>query len=485
LLNKKSQLAIGVGVAYMGIANLAFMVSAYLTNVVLGRSLGPALYGTYGILTSLMTVVNLMQVSGVAQAESRFVAESGDNGDSVLWSSIKLQLILTVSAGVLFAMLAPWTGVWFHDPALAGYARVMALVFPIYGVFAIYAGYYNGRRDWRRQAIMNIVYAGAKLLLVVGLGLVWAIFGVVVGFVLAPLVALSVGWRFPKPSTSFPIRKLWAYAIPLICLALVSTLQLSIDLFGVKALVHNPTAAGYYTAAQNIALIVFLSLNALGQVMLPSVSQYLAVNDHAMTRRIISKSLRWFWLLICPLAAFVIGGAPDLVQLLYGSAYESSVISLRVLAVGYVPLALFSLMANILNGAGRAKSSLVWGLVGLSTTAITCSLLIPSIGLAGAAMATTLGALMSALGAGSYAWRRLNFTWKVSTLIRASSGAVGATVVCLLWPVPAILIPAKWLAFIALYGGWLLLTREFERPELMKMWQHFRRFGNYLHPGAE
>ena len=63
------------GAFYLTFSTIIFVLSGYLINVILGRQLGPSSYGIYGIIITLMTTINLTQVSGLPQAVAKYIAE--------------------------------------------------------------------------------------------------------------------------------------------------------------------------------------------------------------------------------------------------------------------------------------------------------------------------------------------------------------------------------------------------------------------------
>src|SRR5262249_32395015 len=56
---------LGRGTLFLTISSFFFMVSGYLVNIWLGKTLGPKVYGLYGIIITLMTIVNITQTSGL------------------------------------------------------------------------------------------------------------------------------------------------------------------------------------------------------------------------------------------------------------------------------------------------------------------------------------------------------------------------------------------------------------------------------------
>jgi O-antigen/teichoic acid export membrane protein len=462
---------LATGTMYLAASSIIFMLSGYLTNIFLGRHLGPATYGIYGVLTALMTALNIMQVSGIPQAVSKFAAENEKDADSVLASGLRIQLLLTTTIGLLLLLVAPFVATVFNNQSFIGYTRAIALVFPLYGIFALYTGYYNGLHLFKKQAAMNSIYSLSKLFLVIVLAIEFGLYGAIAGFILSPLISLLYGFKFPRADSLFPLKKLALYSIPLIGYAFLATLQLSIDLFTLKAIIPDENTAGYYTAAQSIALIPYLSMSAIGQVLFPSISKFISTGEFNLARETISRSLRYLCFLVIPIAALMAATAPSLIKLLYGEQYIEAVTPLRILLVGYVLLTFFATFANILNGAGRANLSMKLAALSVTIGFITCILLIPDMGTKGAALGTTLGSCIGA-GLSAVATYRI-FRFKVSfiSMLRITTGSALVFLCGWLITIPTILLPLTYIVLGIIYIILLHLIGEINAEDR----NHFKK----------
>lgn len=220
------------GTFYITISALFFVLSGYLINIWLGRTLGPESYGIYGVVIALLTAINLFQTSGLPQATSKFISSQPEKEDEILKSSLKLQVLSTLTITFLYFLFADMIARLLNDGNLASYIRLSSLVIPFYGIYALYYGYYNGVHQFKKQALISAVYAIAKLFLVIGLGYFFYLYGVIFGFILAPIIALCFGLRLPqKTNTHFSYKKLIYFSLPLIGFSLFSILEQSIDLF--------------------------------------------------------------------------------------------------------------------------------------------------------------------------------------------------------------------------------------------------------------
>ncbi len=94
------------GAAKLSAAQALFVLAGYILNVVLARYLGPGPYGVYGIVVSLLTIVNLMQTQGVPQALSRAIA--GGSDEAAAWrAALHVQAVASTGGLVLLAVSAP------------------------------------------------------------------------------------------------------------------------------------------------------------------------------------------------------------------------------------------------------------------------------------------------------------------------------------------------------------------------------------------
>src|SRR6266403_3905308 len=381
------------GTIYITIATFVFMISGYLINIFLARYLGPASYGIYGIIITLMGVVNLMQTSGLPQAVSKFVAEVEVKADSILRSGLILQIASTLIASLVLLLLALPFANLLKDNTLVPYLQLSAAVVPLYGIYSLYLNYYNGLHYFKTQAMMNILYAVAKFVAVLIFVYFFKVYGAVLGFIIAPIFALLFWFHFPRKSNyHFPYKKLFFFSIPLIGFAIASNLLQSIDLFFIKALMHADTNTGLYTANQNIAEIPFYGIAALASVLFPSISKHVSNNRHDEAKNLIQKSLRFCLLLLTPAVLLISATSLPILSFLFSSEYHPGAQSLSILVIGSGFFTLFIILATIISSAGSPMKSAILAGIGIIITSLLCATLIPTLGLNGAAMATTIAA---------------------------------------------------------------------------------------------
>jgi stage V sporulation protein B len=455
------------GAIYLSVSAFLFMLSGYIANIWLGRHFGPQTYGKYGVIIALLSLINITQTSGLPQSLAKFTAEKPNRKDSILRSALNIQFISTISIAILFALAAPLLANLLNDSSLTPYLRISALVFPLYGMYSIYIGYYNGLHNFKRQAVLNSVYAIAKVIGIIVFSLFFKLYGAIAAFIVAPIFALLFGLYIPaKTKVKFSHKKLITFSLPIIIFSVLTTLFLSIDLLFVKAQVQdNKSAAGYYIAAQNISLILYFCMSAASSVILPSISHNIAKGLDANTAKLINNSLRYMLIILVPAAALMAATSTQLINVIYSSKYIAASSPLQILLVAYVFLAIFVLFSNILNGGGNTYGPVKASLPGLIITVLMCMVLIPKHGLIGAAIATFAGTVISVLIAARFVKKQFNLHFPVISIFKIIGLSLLIYIIAK-WINPTLwLLPFMYLALIAIYLFMLRALKEITPEE--------------------
>ena len=145
--------SISHGAIVVTVASGIFMASGYVVNVWLGRLLGPEDYGRFGVVISLLTVLNIIQNAAVPQAVARATAQSPESADGTLRRGVELQLGIALVLTIAMAASASTIAGMLGDERLTGLLWLSALVLPPYGVLTLLIAFHNGRRFYTRQAI--------------------------------------------------------------------------------------------------------------------------------------------------------------------------------------------------------------------------------------------------------------------------------------------------------------------------------------------
>jgi stage V sporulation protein B len=451
----------------MSSSSFIFVITAYLTNIWLGRHLGPESYGVYGVIINLMTAINLTQNSGLPQSVAKYIAEDDSNESTILKSGLILQLVSTVVSTVgLFLLAAPIASI-LKDSNLVPYIQLSALILPFYGIYALYLNYYNGLHNFKKQTILGIIYAVSKMILIITAVYIFDVYGAILGFIFAPIIALLYGFKWPNRNVKyFSFKKLIIFSLPLIGLAIFTNLMQSIDLIFVKGLLHSDLFTGYYNASQNISKIPFYCIIALASVIYPSISKSISQKLERETKHLITNSIRISILILLPLVLIISATSNQLVILLYSSVYEPASLSLSILVIGIGFITLFTILSTIISSSGNPHLSFLFSFIGVLLVCIFCYLFIPSFGIVGASIATTLSSFIMMLVSAITIYYKFKVFYPFKSLIKILISSIIIFTLAKLILLPIYLLPIVYIVLAFIYFYLLLVFKEINNSEV-------------------
>jgi O-antigen/teichoic acid export membrane protein len=344
------------------------------TTFVVARLLGPDLYGTYSLVLVIPGLLQLFVGFGVNKSVIRYTAFALSAGrlDEAKRYSLHATYFqcITGAAVMLFNYVSAGylTGALLHRPDLTLYVQLMSL--STIGFALLQTAQFTAL-GWNWMALSSsiqvtqaiIKLALSPILVLIGLGVVGALWGHIVSLVAAGIfgsIAVYVaGLRRGGEAGLFvsDMKKLLSFGLPLYVGVLVwnlATYYSTIVLAGIA----TDTEFGMYRAALNFLLPVTLVSTALVNSLFPAFSSYDGVGgDMKVAFRLAYKFVAF---LLTPLVVFLISTAPLLIHIFYGAAFDASAPYLRLLAFAYVPIAFgYTVHPAFFNGFGHPRLTLL------------------------------------------------------------------------------------------------------------------------------
>jgi uncharacterized membrane protein YccF (DUF307 family) len=132
----------------LGVAGRAiFLAFGYLASIILARSLGPVDYGTYGVVISVLVWVEQIGRFTFAPAAAKLIPEKPERAIGVEQTAVLLNSFWFLGLFAAFWLAAPLLADILDLPAGTTLFRLAALDLPFFGMYAIYCGVLQGRRD--------------------------------------------------------------------------------------------------------------------------------------------------------------------------------------------------------------------------------------------------------------------------------------------------------------------------------------------------
>lgn len=392
------------GTIYLMAAQLAFVASGYVIHIGLGRFLGPADYGIYAVVISLMTMVNLILATGIPQAVAKYVAHENGNELQIKRTAEKLQVILSIIIFAIYYLFAYQLAIILNDVNLAPYIRRSSLIVPAYALQALYIGYFNGLKEYSKQSFINSIYSVLKVILILSLAFTsYGLLGAIDGFILASVITFVIGYYFVRKtdknlhisvnhSNDVSAHTILEFAIPIVFYSVATNLIMNLDLLFVKA--HLLAAdAGIYSAVSTISKVPFFIIAGIYGAIFPAISNISAQNDRILLKHQIYKALKYTLLILIPSTVVIVLFAQQILYILFSTQYIGGAQALSILTIGMGFFGLFSLFTTIINGVGKPRISMLMSVLILIIDVILNMILIPIYGISGASMATSIACL--------------------------------------------------------------------------------------------
>lgn len=424
-----------------------------LTRVLIARFLGAAALGLYDLALTLVLVLAHVARGGIQVGMVRFGTPLWVRGErSAVWRLGRRAMLVPLMAGsagatALFAA-APWLAEdVFHKPDLVPALRIIAPLVPMTAGLAVVAGAIQATQRMTfvvliRDLIEPVSHVFFFLVLwSLGYGLMAALWGALVGGVIAFLVGLVVISRLTAPHHGIKtptskireesLRQLLLFSLPVAASGMLAAYLLWADRLLVGYFLPS-SAVGIYAAASQFGVLFALLLYGFSTMFSPMFADLQETGEIERMRELFRVSTKWGLYLLLPLLV-VLAIRPEVaLGGLFGGEFVRGGRTLQILLIGQFINILSGQVGMVLILSGLQRLWMTLNAVVLTVNVGLDVIWIPRHGLEGAAAASSL-ALVLLFGSGLIvAHRRLGLFpldrrfWKLLPPTVAVILAVGA-----------------------------------------------------------
>lgn len=191
--------------------------------------------------------------------------------------------------------------------------------------------------------------------------------------------------RLTRAERAQVTRVFWSFTMPRAAGRICQVALQRADIVLVAALL-GPAHAAVYTAATRFLVLGQLATQAVQQVLQPQLSGLFARGDLAGVRRLFIVATAWLMALAWPVYLVSAVAAPLLLQV-FGDGYSGGHATVVILCLTMVGATACGSVDVVLLMAGRSRLSLVNNAAALVVDIVLLFLLVPSLGITGAALA--------------------------------------------------------------------------------------------------
>jgi O-antigen/teichoic acid export membrane protein len=449
------------------IANGAF---GFALTVVLSRYLSGQEFGAFFISIALFQILSNTAELGADTGLVRVIARYRALGrvhDLRRTLTVGLLPVLAIGAafGALVWRFAPGLSNVFAKQApprlLVPYLRVLAPLLPASAAFTVVLAATRGFGSMRPTVVLDKfvragLQVGGEVVVVIVLGLGATAVALAWGGPFAVGLALAVVWLLAllrraernnaaeaPAATGAIAAEFWRFTAPRSMAGFFQVGILWLDTLLIGALRSANSAGGYGAATRYITVGTFANL-AVIQVLGPKLSELLARHDRGGAQHVYQVATSWLMMLVWPYYLMLAIFAPVWLEILGKNNGDTQAVLLilgttMLIATGIGPVDIVLLMG------GRSAYNLANTVAALTANVVLNLLLIPRLGIPGAAIAWSVSILINNLAPLAQVW----------ALLRIHPFGAGSPIVAL--------------SSVGLFGGGALLARAALGPTLPAM----------------
>ncbi len=391
-----------------GAAFLIRVVSAALTfvsQILLARWMGGFEFGIYIYGWTWVLLIGGMVDLGLGSAAQRFIPEYTEQKSFALlrgflsgsrWLALLFGTIAGAAGAAAVKLLTPHI-----DPATVIPLYLSCAALPLFGVWSAQSGIARSY-NWVNLGL-SPVYVQRQLLLLALMGLVYvlgfrtdAVTATLVGVValvsvgLGQVVALNrrLAGVVENGPRAYSVRTWLAISVPIFVVEAFYYLLNYSDVIVLKQFRSADDVAIYYAAAKTIALVSFIYYS-VAQTIAHKFVEYDVSGDREGLAAFLKQSVRLtFWPSLVVIVGLLALGHPLL--RLFGREFTSGYYLMFIIAIGLLARASVGPAERLLNMLGERHACALVYAASFAISLILCVLMIPRLGLAGAAAASSI-----------------------------------------------------------------------------------------------
>jgi O-antigen/teichoic acid export membrane protein len=390
-----------------GLGDIFSAVMIFATNVLMTRVVGASSYGLFVLAKNTVIVGSVLGSFGIHQGILHFLPFYRGQDDwgrarGTLLSGTQLTALFSLTtAALLFLGAGPIAERIFHIPGMTPVLRVLSLSIPFLAFSKLWLSAIRAMRAVKYWVLVGKIIRPAlclallAFLFLTGLKLS----ALVISDLAAILLAAGLGIYFLKrllPGQWYRSRavtdrrKLFGFSAPLFLVETLDFILRRVDIIIIGIFLVS-TQVGIYHAAVRVAMLLAIPLASVDSIFAPMIAEYHGRGDMVNLRRNFKVSTRWIFSLVCPLFIFILLFPAPLLRL-FGNEFTRASLVLVILSAGQLVNAATGPVGYMIMMTGHPRLTLL-NTLSLALVNVSLNLLlIPRLGIAGAAIAAASSA---------------------------------------------------------------------------------------------
>jgi len=384
---------------------LLFKLFSFFSNAIITRNIGASDYGLFVLVTRILDIIIIISSLGFATTIVRHVAYYYARNDhertkGTVFYSLKIVFIVSIAGLVLFFILSPLiSDKLFNRPEISPFLRILLLSLPFSMISMIFLSTLNGLKKIKTTTIIRNIINPVIYILMVGIVILfnWGLTGLMWIYIFTASISAFLAYihlrkaYLNKVSDHKPFaekKKLWNFSYPMLFTQLLITITRLVPIFIMSFYLTNADI-GIFNVSLKIAVLVSFTLEAFAMIFSPVMAELFSKNDREMIRKLYKTVTKWIFTFSLVIF-FIIILFSDTLLSIFGTEFIAGSIVLILIAFGELVNAGAGLVGNLILMSGRPKIIMVNSIFWFIIIVVLCLILIPPMGLKGAAISVAI-----------------------------------------------------------------------------------------------
>jgi len=405
------QVAKGTGIAFIGMVLgtlFSFVVRLFIARYGLQTN-----YGIFSLAMAVLSLASILAGLGLVRGTTWQIAYFRGKEDTAkvrttIFTSLQLSSIASIVLSLILFFLADTIALnIFHAPELTLPLKIFAIAIPFLTLTQVLVAVHRGFDRIEPMLVFQYLMINVLFLAFLSIAIVIELPFVAVFYAyLASLVitfvasAIYTARRLPQQTNPASMgnthqitKELLLFSLPLLSVSILQMATSWVDTF-VLGYFKTPEIVGLYNAALPLARFISEPMNAMLLIYVPIATGLYSRNLMSELRKSYTVSTKWIMSITLPifLVLFLFPGA--VLKLFFGTGYVPAATALRILSFGFIISNLLGPNGATLIAVGQPRF-LMWTMLAvLSLNTALDILLIPVLGIVGAAIASTISLIV-------------------------------------------------------------------------------------------
>lgn len=383
------------------------LVAGFIFKIYTARTLGAEGLGQYALGASVVAFFSLFAHWGIPRAMVRFIPAYSAQNDAarirgLIAHGTRIVTLVSSTLGiVLFLARDEIATRIFGEPALAPILALFAFSIPLGTLGFLLDQIAVGFQQTARSKSINsfFTYPLLIVLTVILLNFGWGVYGYVLATLLssaAGIIVLMLVVRRLVPASAHHSSlepAVWRYAGAMAFLGIWSFLTGEADKL-ILGVYLSSSSVGVYSVAMTIAAFIPMLLTSVNSIFAPTISNLYAQGQRALLEQLLQTLTKWIFGLTVPLIGVILFFGPELMSI-FGNEFRAGWIVLAIVAIGQLVNVGTGSVGMMLLMTGHQRQLIQTQITSAISTLALYLLLIPGLGIIGAALGQAIGLIIA------------------------------------------------------------------------------------------